>query len=51
VGGPGYIIRLVTADTLPLARIFITPVWRKNRKKRSYSPIGENYLSMEINHW
>ena len=33
---------LVTANTVPLASIFIASVWRKNRK-RSHSSFGENY--------
>jgi acetyltransferase-like isoleucine patch superfamily enzyme len=51
VGGSGNIICLVTANNVPLASIFIASVWRKNRKKRSHSSFGENYLSMEINAW
>jgi putative colanic acid biosynthesis acetyltransferase WcaF len=51
VGGSGNIICLVTANTVPLASIFIASVWRKNRKKRSHSSFGENYLSVEINAW
>lgn len=32
VGRSGHLICLVTANTVPLASIFIAPVWRKNRK-------------------
>ncbi len=32
-----------------LAGIFITFIRRKNRKKRSYSAVSKNYLSVEIN--
>ena len=29
--------------------LFIAPVWRKNRKKRSHPTFCKNYLSVEIN--
>lgn len=41
----------VTAGVISLARFFAPSVWRENRKKRSHSTVGENYLSVEINHW
>lgn len=48
VGRTGNVICLVAANTVPLARIFTASVWRKNRKKRSHSTFGENYLSWKL---
>ena len=39
----------VATSIVSLAGIFITFIRRKNRKKRSYSSVSKNYLSVEIN--
>ncbi len=48
-GRSGNIICLVAESIVSLAGIFITFIRRKNRKKRSYSSVSKNYLSVEIN--
>ena len=42
-------ICLVATSIVSLAGFFITFIWSKNRKKRSYSSVSKNYLSVEIN--
>ena len=49
VGSTGNIICLVATSIVSLAGIFITFIRGKNRKKRSYSSVSKNYLSVEIN--